>query len=138
MAISTKDFRGQASEGIRIRNAQSSELEAIYQKELPERLRGAGIPVNIHMETVKSGGLFGTKLPMMVISHPNPPSRFFSVGVIVNGNTVSFPLIGESKQNTAKNMGKRYDQFLLQQEISWQSDITHEIKELFDDYFTAE
>lgn len=135
MAYSTKDFRGEASTGIRIRNAQSNDLIDIFQKELPARLRDAGIPAVCHMDIAKSGGLFGTKLPMLVISHPNPPSKYFSIGVVVNGNVVTFPYLGESKQNTAKNMGKRYDEFKLQQEESWQADIIHEIEELFNLHF---
>lgn len=130
MAFSTKDFRGEARQGICIRGAQSAELMNIFQKELPQRLLNAGIPANWHMDVAKSGGLFGTKLPMLVINHPNPPSRYYAIGVIVNGNVVSFPLLGESKQMTAKNMGKRFDAFKLDQEISWQMDITHEIEVL--------
>lgn len=136
MAFTTKEFRGEARQGIRFRDTQSDELMSIFQKQLPDRLRSAGIPVDCHMDVVKSGGLFGTKLPMLVITHPNPPSRFFSIGVIVNGNLVSFPLLGESKQNTAKNMGKRYDEFKYQQETSWQLDVTHAIEELFETYFS--
>lgn len=136
MAFSTKEFRGEARQGIRIHGAGSEELMLLFQKELPERLRDAGIPASCCMDVAKSGGLFGTRLPMLIIRHPNPPSQYFSIGVIVNGNTITFPLLGQSKQNTAKNMGKRYDEFKLQQEESWQSEITGLIGEITEEYTT--
>lgn len=135
MAFTTKEFRGRSTSGNSLPGYTERRTDELFQKQLPDRLRSAA-PVDCHMDVVKSGGLFGTKLPMLVITHPNPPSRFFSIGVIVNGNLVSFPLLGESKQNTAKNMGKRYDEFKYQQEISWQLDVTHAIEELFETYFS--
>lgn len=133
MAYSTKDFRGEAHQGIRFKNSNSADLMEFFQRSLPAELERQGIPARVSFDMVKSGGLFGTKLPIMIISHPNPPSRFFDVGVVINGNMVSFPLLGESKQNTAANMGKRYDEFKLQQEMSWRASITDAIEELLSD-----
>lgn len=130
MAYSTKDFRGEATQGIRFTNSDAEALTNFFHRELPVALTERGIPSHVRFDTVKSGGLFGTKLPIMIISHPNPPSRFFDVGIVVNGNMVSFPLLGESKQNTAANMGKRYDEFKLQQEESWRASVMDVIEDL--------
>ncbi len=132
MAYSTKDYRGEAQQGIRFKNENAASLIEHFHRYLPDALVREGIPAKVRIDTVKSGGLFGTKLPIMIISHPNPPSRFFDIGVVVNGNMVSFPLLGESKQNTAANLGKRYDEFKLQQEISWQSSIMDAINDLIE------
>lgn len=134
MAYSTKDFRGEAHQGVRFKGGDAESLMACFQQIIPDRLNEEGIPAEVSFDTAKSGGLFGTRLPMMVISHPNPPSRFFKIGIIVNGNIVTFPLLGESKQNTAKNMGKRYDQFLLEQEESWQASVADVIAATIEDY----
>lgn len=130
MAYSTRDFRGEAQQGIRFKDGDAESLMELFQKRLPAELEAQGIPARIRFDTVKSGGLFGTRLPIMIISHPNPPSSFFDIGVVVNGNIVSFPLLGESKQNTAANMGKRYDAFKLQQEQSWCASILDVIGEM--------
>lgn len=130
MAYSTRDFRGEAQQGIRFKDGDAESLMELFQKRLPAELEAQGIPARIRFDTVKSGGLFGTRLPIMIISHPNPPSSFFDIGVVVNGNIVSFPLLGESKQNTAANMGKRYDEFKLQQEQSWCASILDVIGEM--------
>lgn len=130
MAYSTKDFRGEAQQGIRFKDGDAGSLRDFFHRNLPVALTERGIPSRVRFDTVKSGGLFGTRLPIMIISHPNPPSRFFDIGVVVNGNIVSFPLLGESKQNTAANMGKRYDAFKLQQEQSWCASILDVIGEM--------
>lgn len=132
MAYSTNDFRGEAHEACRFKRNNAAELMEYFHNCVPNALEQQGIPARVTFNTVKSGGLFGTKLPIMVISHPNPPSRFFDIGVVVNGNIVTFPLLGESKQNTAANMGKRYDQFKLQQEISWRASIVDVIEDMLD------
>ena len=129
MAYSTRDFRGEAQQGIRFKDGDAESLRELFQKRLPAELEAQAIPACIRFDTVKSGGLFGTRLPIMIISHPNPPSRFFDIGVVVNGNIVSFPLLGESKQNTAANMGKRYDEFKLQQEESWRASVVDVIED---------
>lgn len=132
MAYTTKDYRGEAAPGIRVRNADEKTLQSELQSAVADRLASEGIPASVTVDTVRSGGLlFGTRLPIIVITHPNPPSRFFSIGVVVNGNMISFPLLGESKQNTAANQGRRYDEFKLQQEVSWQASVTDAIDSLF-------
>lgn len=133
MAYSTRDFRGEAHIGVRFKGGDPDFMMNFFQGSIPQRLNEQGIPAKVSFGTVKSGGLFGTKLPIMVISHPNPPSRFFDIGVVVNGNTVTFPLLGESKQNTARNLKKRYDQFVLEQEESWQASIADIIAEAIED-----
>ena len=35
------------------------------------------VPANVRTDTVKSGGLFGSTYPCIVISHPNPPPSYF-------------------------------------------------------------
>lgn len=84
---------------------------------------------------------------MLVISHPNPPSRYFDIGVVVNGQVLSFPLLGYSAENTrankideARSQGKllkgllmrKADEFQLQQEELWQGDVINTILSFYD------
>ncbi|MBE7000693.1 MAG: hypothetical protein E7428_10990 [Ruminococcaceae bacterium] len=133
----TSDFRGTVCDGIRFANQRGSELYNAICNTFPEALESEGVPFYSRTDEVKSGGLFGSVLPMLVISHPNPPSSFFSIGIVVNDNVVSFPLLGESTENTKANKkeallaeGKLIraamvnpDEFVLQQEKSWQASV---------------
>lgn len=145
MAYNTNDFRGTAGDGIRVKNDQGQSLFDSIRASLEAKLEERGTPARISCNTVKSGGFFGTKTPILIISHPNPPTRFFDIGVVVNGNMVSFPLLGESEQNTKMNkledlraQGKlvrswmvKPDEFIYQQELSWRTEVLEVIYSLF-------
>ena len=68
------------------------------------------------------------------------------MGFLVNGNVISFPLLGESKQNTTRNRKNAYlaegkyikaalfnpDEFILEQEQAWQAMVMRVFNRLFD------
>lgn len=131
------DFRGEMQNAIRITNDGGETLFAFLKEVFPKKLVERGVPARVYEDQVKAGGMFGTKSPMLVVSHPSPPSRFFDIAVVVNANLVSFYFLGESTQNTKANkydelrrQGKLMrswfaepDQLLLQQEGLWQREV---------------
>lgn len=130
----TNEFRGNARPPIRFHNLRGQALYNLLKSDLPIALKEYNVPANIHEDEVKSGGLFGSRSPMLVVSYPNPPTSFFHIGFLVNDNVISFPLLGESAQNTKLNKKNYYkeqgnfiragliqpDEFILQQEEAWQ------------------
>lgn len=145
MAYKTDQFRGSIGNGIRCVDERGETLFSCIQTALPETLREKGIPAQISADVVKSGGVFGTKSPILLVRHPNPPSRFFDIGIVVNDNIITFHLLGESAQNTKVNKqemlresGKllrasfvKPDEFILQQEESWQQEVVDAVQGLF-------
>ncbi|MBQ2758372.1 MAG: hypothetical protein IJE93_01235 [Clostridia bacterium] len=139
MAIHTNDFKGSAQENITFlhESANNNELFERIKSVFLSELDARGIPYNAYENIVKSGGIFGTKLPILVISHPDKACKYFDIGVYVNNTTVCFPLLGESAENTKyntkeyyKNNGNhllaaatRYDEFKLQQEWAWRQQV---------------
>ena len=133
----TSDFRGQVRNPVRIVDASGDELFQNLKRALPEALKAYGVPAKVSEDVVKSGGMFGTKSPMLLVMHPNPPSSYFAMGFVVNNNLLSFVYLGESAQNTKMNMKKslesegkylraamvKPDEFLLQQENMWNNDV---------------
>ena len=129
----TSEFRGIVREAVRFNNMRGEDLYKRIKEVLPIALKEANIPFTMHEDYVKSGGMFGSKNPMLIINYPNPPTSFFQIGIVVNDNIVSFPLLGESAQNTKLNKKEYYkssgnlpraaminpDEFILQQEKSW-------------------
>ena len=65
MAFTTKEFRGEARQGIRFRDTQSDELMSIFQKQLPDHLCSAGIPVDCHMDVVQSYRCLSSRIPTL-------------------------------------------------------------------------
>lgn len=133
----TTDFRGTFREGMRFSSMSGDALYRSLKNDFPYALKEKGIPCIVSQDEAKSGGFFGTKLPMLVVRHPNPPTRFFDLGFVVNGNVISFVYLGESEQNTKMNKknaltaeGKyiqagfvKPDEFILQQEKMWNADV---------------
>lgn len=133
----TSEFRGQIRTPARIMDSSGEELFQKLKLGLTAELERRGVPANVKEDFVKSGGFFGSKSPMLLVIHPNPPSSFFAMGFIVNENLISFQYFGESAQNTKKNTrdaleaeGKyiraklfKPDEFLLQQEEMWNIDV---------------
>ena len=64
------------------------------------------IPAKFSIDTVKDGGLFGRTYPCIVITHPNPPQRYFTDIYLLNDNVVNFYFFGESKANTSRNIAE--------------------------------
>ena len=134
--LTTDMFKGEAQRSITFRNEVGG--DALFQKVkdlLIEEIRYQNIPAEFTETMVRSGGMvFGTKLPALVVSHPNHRGDYFSICFVVNGNTVSFPVTGESVENTKRNKKEYYertgqyfkaalikpDEFKLQQEDEWE------------------
>ena len=82
---------------------------------------------------------------MLVIRHPNPPFKYREVGVIVNGDTVTFPLWGRDVQKDRQESKRRAglltsllmpdgNQLQHQQEVNWIQDIVDMINSGFEIY----
>lgn len=135
MSIHTNSFKGFAQEGIAFSNEQGGTALFYKIKEIVEQgIASQGIPATIREDVVKSGGFFGNTCPILIVTHSDYSCRYFSIGIYVNGTQVSFPLLGESAENTKRNKKKMYqengnfimaamtnpDEFKLQQEAEWQ------------------
>lgn len=109
-------------------------------EEIKQAARERGVPADVRVDTIRSGGMmFGSTCPCVVVSHPNPPQRYFDQLLILNGNVVSFKYWGESKANTNHNKKEEYrgswkglfvndDQMALQTEMVWHA----EMKEIYE------
>lgn len=140
----TSEFRGAMRDDIMFsEEVGGKELYDKMKAMVMESVKKKGIPATFREDIVKSGGIFGTEFPILIISNPNPENKFFDLGFFVNGQTISFPLLGMSSENTKANKKKQYeaegkflrsmmikpDEFKLQQEIEWQSLILHCVSE---------
>ena len=131
MSYNVKEFRGEAHRPLRCTDGGQATLQYLAQT----------LPAKIRTDTAKSGGLFGSQVPMLVISHPNPPSHYFDIGIVINGQVISFPLLGYSTENTQankkadakgfKSLLTRSDEFALQEEGLWQTDVIDAILSLY-------
>lgn len=132
----TTAFRGSVSDPTMITDMGGKALFDELVRELPAALKAAGVPHTYRTDEVKSGNFFRSSYnPILIISHPNPPSSFYDIGFLVNENVISFPLLGESKQHATMNRKNAYiaegkyikaalfnpDEFILQQERAWQA-----------------
>ncbi len=136
MAYKTDDFRGEAQEGFAFPNEVGGEEMFRQVKHcMIALLKERRIPANVREDVLKSGGLFGSRAPILVISHPT--EKYYDIGMYVNGINIGFPLLGESSENTKYNKKKYYeengsrikaamihpDELKLQQEIQWQRQV---------------
>ena len=133
----TSSYRGYLIDPIRFHNLSGKELYAYIKEDLLKELEAKNVPFSYSEDEVRSGGIFSPKYSMLIIRYPNPPTRFFDIGIVVNENVVSFPLLGESVQNTKINKkaslqeeGKylqaalvKPDEFIRQKELAWQDEI---------------
>lgn len=138
MAYKTNKIRGNLIDPVTFHNEIGGEdlYEKIKDAILTEIYIG-NLSATTSEDILKSGGMFGTKVPMFIIKNPLPENKFFDIGICVNGKTMSFPLLGESAENTKNNKKEYYfetgsrlkakmikvDEFKLQQEIEWQQTI---------------
>lgn len=144
MAYTLRPGQPYADQGIRISNGQGAALLSSIQRKLENKIRQRGFPAIVTMDEVKSGGgLFAQKLPMLVIRHPNPPFKYREVGVIVNGDTVTFPLWGRDVQEDRQRDKNRSgllaslvlpgrNEFQAQNEQAWLQDVVDMINEGFE------
>ena len=130
--MNVKDCRGDVMESTRFKQVCTAEE---FAELVEQKARERGVPVKVRVDTIRSGGMmFGTTCPCVLVSHPNPPQRYFDQIVIFNGNVVSFKYWGESKANTNHNKKQEYrgslkslfvndDQMALQTEMAWHSEL---------------
>lgn len=106
-----------------------------------------GVPAITTIDEMKSGGLFGQKNPCVIVSHPKPPQSYFSIVIIINGDTLNFQFWGKSKNTTKINLKEHYanngklsgmiksalikkDDMSLQTEQNWYADIMNIVESL--------
>ena len=141
MSYNVKEFRGEAHRPLRCTDGGQATLQYLAQT-LPATYAEWYVPAKLRTGTAKSGGLFGSQVPMLVISHPNPPSHYFDIGIVINGQVISFPLLGYSTENTQANkkadakgfkslLTRSADEFALQEEGLWQTDVIDAILSLY-------
>lgn len=99
--MNIKDCRGEIIDPIRFREVCTPEKLA---EQIEQRAKERGVPAVVRVDTIRSGGiLMGSTCPCIVVSHPNPPQRYFDQLIIMNDHIVSFKFWGESKANTNHN-----------------------------------
>lgn len=138
MAYRTDDIRGKLLEPILFNNEEGGDdLYTKIKDVLVSEIDSGNIIATKREDVIKSGGLFGSKVPILILSNPAPENRFFDIGIFVNEKTVVFPLLGESTENTKYNKKQYYtengnliraalvkvDELKLQQEAMWQQSI---------------
>ena len=134
----TNDIMGYAQDPIVFSNEQGgNELYEKVKEVMVYGINENGLPATMFEDTIKSGGMFGTKCPLLMIRHSDSSCRFFMIGIFVYGNQVMFALFGESAENTKYNRKQYYqengnfikaalikpDEFKLQSELQWREDI---------------
>lgn len=83
MAYNLKDNRGVITDPISFRDTTGLTAENIAAA-MEERAEEQGVPVNIKVDVVKEGGIFGKSYPCVIIRHPNPPQQYFTDVYIIN------------------------------------------------------
>ena len=134
MSYNTNDIMGYAQDPIVFSNEQGgNELYEKVKEVMVYGINENGLPATMFEDTIKSGGMFGTKCPLLMIRHSDSSCRFFMIGIFVYGNQVMFALFGESAENTKYNRKQYYqengnfikaalikpDEFKLQSELQW-------------------
>ena len=137
MSYNIKNNRGTIADPMSFRDTANVEANSIATL-MTQKAAELGVPVNISVDTVKEGGLFGMSYPCVVINHPNPPQEYFTDVYIINGNTVNFYFFGNSKANYVTNRAESRkgtlsgslmnlfsgaDKMGLQQEMLWHNQV---------------
>lgn len=142
--MNTKDCRGEIRQTIQAEGWTATDI-AEYIQAIADR---DGIPVNVTTDQVKSGGLFGSFYPCVLISHPNPPQSYFQHMIIINGNIINFQFWGMSKANYNSNMKEmhrneglltglvksafyQHGEMALQTEMLWHNQINNIYEEIW-------
>ena len=147
MPYNIKNNRGTIADPMSFRDSTNVEANSIATL-MTQKAEELGVPVNISVDTVKEGGLFGSSYPCVVINHPNPPQEFFTDVYIINGNTVNFYFFGNSKANYVTNRAESRkgtlsgafmnlfsgaDEMGLQQEMLWHNQVYNVFESLVTD-----
>lgn len=131
--LNLKDSKGEFAESICFSHETQDSLARKLTTEFPAALKAEGVHCYTEEVEVKSGGLFGTVAPALLVSYPNAPTKFFDLAFIAWDGSLIFHYFGESKQNNKKNMHDHYqkngnllkaalckpDEFILQKELNW-------------------
>lgn len=143
--MNIKDCRGELHPPMRfndVSNLTTDNIASIITDGAADR----NVPVNVTKTSIHSGGLFfGSDYPCVMVSHPNPPQEYFSLLFIINGNTLSFMLWGNSKANYNRNKKAEYkqegklfrsmfvsdDPMALQTEQAWEADVMNILESTF-------
>lgn len=97
MGYTADKFCGYIQDGRRISNYSGDQLCQMIMQMLQEETQYRNIPARITQTTVRSGGMiFGTTCPLIEIAHPT--ERYSIIGVMINGNILSFPFLSLSNQ----------------------------------------
>lgn len=111
MSYNTNDIMGYAQDPIVFSNEQGgNELYEKVKEVMVYGINENGLPATMFEDTIKSGGMFGTKCPLLMIRHSDSSCRFFMIGIFVYGNQVMFALFGESAENTKYNRKQYYQE----------------------------
>lgn len=138
MSYTSSDFRGEARDSIGFSDCSGQELFSIMKNAFLDWTRENHIPATITEDVFKTGGLLtGSRAPMLLINHPDPSCKYFTLGVYVVDNIVYFPLLGKSAEQYKYNMKEynkskgsfiqaaltRPNEIKIQQEMQWQYDV---------------
>ena len=137
MAFKQDSVRGEWKETTRYVNDSEINVE-ILCRILKESFDEKGIKASLSIDEFVSGSMFSkTRTPLLLINHPDPTCKYFTLGIYANQNILNFPLFGESAENTKNNKYEYYktqgtglkanfykpDMIKLQQEQLWQETI---------------
>ncbi len=137
MAYGPDGERGKWADPLRFVNISKINIDDI-ENMLKVWCSNKSIPASFSKSDYVTGSFFSkSSTPLLLIKNPNVDCSFFTLGIYANGNTLSFPLFGESAENTKNNKYEYYknqgtglramlykpDTLKLQQEYMWQQDI---------------
>ena len=93
MSYNTNDIMGYAQDPIVFSNEQGgNELYEKVKEVMVYGINENGLPATMFEDTIKSGGMFGTKCPLLMIRHSDSSCRFFMIGIwiaILSGTLMS-------------------------------------------------
>lgn len=146
MSYTSSDFRGEARDPIRFTDCSGQELFDVMRNAFIDWTQSNNIPARITEDIFKTGNFItGSKVPMLLINHPDPSCKFFTLGIYVVNNVVNFPLLGKSAEQYKYNMKEynkskgsfiqaaltRPNEIKIQEEMQWQYDVLSCIDEYF-------
>lgn len=101
------ECHGDIRDPVRLGNVRVSsfQLADFIKREASSRR----IPASVDTDTVSSGSLLSRKdYPCVIVSHPDHPTDYFKIVVIIGDSTVSFKYSGYSKAHHAHNRKEAY------------------------------
>ena len=146
MSYTSSDFRGEARDSVGFSDCSGQVLFNLIKDAFIDWTQENNIPAKFTEDVFKTGGLLsGSKAPMLLINHPDPSCKYFTLGIYVVNNMVHFPLLGKSAEQykyNSKELLKSKGNFIqaalvrpneikLQEEMQWQYDVLSCIDEYF-------